>query len=391
MSNDTPNLSRTHLAALLWTSFATFTALYGLQPLLPLFAEHFAVTSQAASLIMTFGILPLAIAPVCYGYLLNMCTTRTLLLASVAVCAAGLCAQTLAVSFSVFLGLRALSCLLMPAIVLGVMTHIALFCPPNALQRTMTVYTTVAMIGGYGGRIGSGLVADAFGLHAVLALHTVLLLTTLPCLWGLARSATLRQGVFAPSHLIRVFRQPGLMALMLTGPLCIFAHAAVLNLAPFRMRELFPDAGGISMGLLYVPAFVCSLLGVFSKRVLNLLHGELATIRTGIALFLVSVFFIIIPDSSLALTACIFCTTAGFVLVYTTLPGVVNRASKAQKNMTNSVYLTMYYALSALGTWLPILLYSHHGIEVYVASLLAASGLALALTRHSAHLVPDKG
>ena len=59
--------------------FAAYVALYGLQPLLPAFGQTFHVSNQAASLIMTLGILPLGLAPVCYGYILNMCTTRTLI------------------------------------------------------------------------------------------------------------------------------------------------------------------------------------------------------------------------------------------------------------------------------------------------------------------------
>lgn len=73
--------------------------------------------------------------------------------------------------------------------------------------------------------------------------------------------------------------------------------------------------------------------------------------------------------------------TTGFVLVYTTLPGVVNRMSLAEKNMTNGVYLSVYYTFSALGTWLPVMVYSHFGIVSYVLCLTGVFALALSLVR----------
>ena len=82
--------------------------------------------------------------------------------------------------------------------------------------------------------------------------------------------------------------------------------------------------------------------------------------------------------------------TAGFVLVYTTLPGVVNRVSLSPKNMTNSVYLSVYYSLSALGTWLPILVYSNFGIGMYVCTLLLVFFLALGLAQKHIHLSLEK-
>ncbi len=373
-------LKKSEFLVLLWTVFAAFVALYGLQPLLPAFGQAFQISNQAASLLMTLGILPLGLAPVCYGYILNLCTTRTLIVFSVGLCAASILISLLATSFAVFLALRALAALMIPAIVLGVMTHIATFEVPEKMQRTMTIYTTVTMFGAFGGRIGSGLVANALGLEAVLVVHGALLLTTLPFVCRLPKSPTLQRDVFSPKHVLKVLRQPHLLALMSIGPLCIFAHASVLNMAPFHLRELLPDAGPFIMGLLYAPAFVCTMLGVFSKCVLKILHGEMQTIRAGVLIFIISVLFVLF-DTPLSLFVSIFGMTAGFVLVYTTLPGVVNRVSLSPKNMTNSVYLSIYYSMSALGTWLPILVYSNFGIGSYVCTLIIVFFLALGLAQ----------
>lgn len=60
---------------------------------------------------------------------------------------------------------------------------------------------------------------------------------------------------------------------------------------------------------------------------------------------------------------------------------MVNRTSRAEKNMTNGVYLSVYYTFSALGTWLPVLLYSHCGMLTYVLCLTGVFALALSLVQ----------
>ena len=101
MTND-HILKKGEFLVLLWTVFAAYVVLYGLQPLLPAFGQAFHVSNQAASLIMTLGILPLGLAPVCYGYILNLCTTRTLIVASTSLCAASILLSLFATSFAVF-------------------------------------------------------------------------------------------------------------------------------------------------------------------------------------------------------------------------------------------------------------------------------------------------
>ena len=164
-----------------------------------------------------------------------------------------------------------------------------IFQMPVSYTHLMAIYTTTTMFGAFLGRIGSGFITSWLGWQAAFLTYALLLGFALPCLLLLQRTRSTQHDVFSPAHLLGVLRQPGLLLLMLIGPLCIFAHASVLNLAPFRMRELLPDAGSWATGLLYVPAFICSLLGIFSKKIIRLLHGEMRTIRCGVLLFLASV------------------------------------------------------------------------------------------------------
>lgn len=99
MRSPAPSLGKVEFLVLLWTTFAAFAALYGPQPLLPVIQQHFGVGSQSASLLMTLAILPLGLAPVCYGYILNLCSTRRLLQLTTALCALVLLAASFTTAF----------------------------------------------------------------------------------------------------------------------------------------------------------------------------------------------------------------------------------------------------------------------------------------------------
>ena len=99
MRSPAPSLGKVEFLVLLWTTFAAFATLYGPQPLLPVIQQHFRVGSQSASLLMTLAILPLGLAPVCYGYILNLCGTRRLLQLTTALCALVLLAASFTTAF----------------------------------------------------------------------------------------------------------------------------------------------------------------------------------------------------------------------------------------------------------------------------------------------------
>lgn len=218
MRSPAPSLGKVEFLVLLWTTFAAFAALYGPQPLLPVIQQHFGVGSQSASLLMTLAILPLGLAPVCYGYILNLCSTRRLLQLTTALCALVLLAASFTTAFWQLLALRTLTGLLVPAILLALMTHISLHSRQESLQRAMAIYTTTTMFGAFLGRIGSGFITSWLGWQAAFLTYALLLGSALPCLLLLQRTRSAQHDVFSPAHLLGVLRQPGLLLLILIAP-----------------------------------------------------------------------------------------------------------------------------------------------------------------------------
>ncbi|MEG6552016.1 MFS transporter, partial [Desulfocurvibacter africanus] len=103
------------LIAILTTTVAVVCSLYAPQPIQRVLAAHFGVGLQTSALFITVALLPLSIAPLAYGLLLERIQARRMLMVSVL----GLALATTALAFCdglrPFLALRFAQGLLIPA------------------------------------------------------------------------------------------------------------------------------------------------------------------------------------------------------------------------------------------------------------------------------------
>ena len=67
------------MAAILFTTVLALSALYVPQPLLPVLSAEFGVSRETAALLTTISFIPLSLAPLFYGALLESVSTRKML------------------------------------------------------------------------------------------------------------------------------------------------------------------------------------------------------------------------------------------------------------------------------------------------------------------------
>lgn len=110
------------------TTMLSFAALYAPQALLPLFAASYDVTAGRAALLITGALVPLSIAPLSYGYLLESVSAArvlrgaVLLLAAAVAVFAGMGVLVPGDRFAVLVGLRCGQGLAFPAVFTALMT-----------------------------------------------------------------------------------------------------------------------------------------------------------------------------------------------------------------------------------------------------------------------------
>jgi MFS transporter, YNFM family, putative membrane transport protein len=166
-----------HLLIIQYCTVLVMAALYAPQPLLPVLATAFDVSEARASLLITVTLLPLAVAPIAYGFLLQRVSARRLLMVSIWVLAGSQAGIYFAAHFDLLLLLRLVQGLAIPAMLTGLMTYLGASAGPGRIARVMAVYVASTVMGGFLGRALSGMISATFGWRwsfMAFALATVL-------------------------------------------------------------------------------------------------------------------------------------------------------------------------------------------------------------------------
>ena len=77
----------------------------------------------------------------------------------------------------------------------------------------------------------------------------------------------------------------------------------------------------------------------------------------------------VIPQSIVSGFIAMFVFCGGMFLVHTSLSGLVNHMSKHHKGIVNGNYIASYYLGGTAGTWLPTIVYSHYGWNIFILVL----------------------
>ncbi len=140
--------------------------MYATQPLQPLLAKEFDINMIQASQFTAVIMFSLAIAPIIYGYVLeSICPKKMLFIASVILLVTNLI-LSYSNSYEMFLTIRVIESLVIPAIITSCMSILANSDKKN-VKYNMAIYVAATVFGGMVGRVVSGFIATEFGWRAV--------------------------------------------------------------------------------------------------------------------------------------------------------------------------------------------------------------------------------
>ncbi len=148
--------------ALFLSGFATFSLLYCVQPLMPLFAHDFNITPAASSLSLSVSTGFLAFAIFCAAAVSERFGRRTLMFASLLGSALCTIASALVPDWHMLLVIRALQGLLLGGVPAVAMTYLAEEIDPRGLGASMGLYIAGNAFGGMAGRVIAGTLAEYF-------------------------------------------------------------------------------------------------------------------------------------------------------------------------------------------------------------------------------------
>ncbi|NOR49897.1 MAG: MFS transporter [Desulfuromonadales bacterium] len=373
------------MAAILFTTILALSALYVPQPLLPVLTAEFGVARETAALLTTVAFIPLSLAPLFYGVLLETVSARRMLRLAVLLLAITEGLMFVVEPFAGLMVLRLVQGLLIPAMLTSLMTYTAQVTAKSDLARAMAWYIAATILGGFAGRAFSGLIASL--LHwrfSFLFLGFALLV------------AWFWLGRIADANSVRVAR-PDMKAIgkVLTDPIvrtayamvfCFFlVFAAMMNYLPFRLTELSPNADEFRIGLAYLGYLMGIVVSLNAVRIHQRCGGAERAMVGGLAFFILALLVMAVPQVA-ALVGGMFLLCGASFLTHATATGYLNRHMSQYKGVVNGLYVAFYYGGGAVGSYLPGYVYRGFGWSGFVAVLIVVLLVALLLAVRLSHL-----
>jgi MFS transporter, YNFM family, putative membrane transport protein len=345
---------------LLTTTILSFCSLYLPQPILPVLARTFEVSRTDAALLVGITLMPLAVAPIIYGYFLQSISARRLLLIALSLMAVSQIVFALAPSYPVALASRLLLGLALPAAFTAVMTMIAATAPPERVREAMGVYVATTIVGGFVGRALGGMLSAAWDWRAPFVVMAVLLVLNVALLTRLASDSGTnfaRPGLRSIGHAVST---PHFRYSFLTIFCVFFVFAGILNNLPFRLEEIDPTIRESDIAMIYTGYLVGVLAALGAARISNLVGGERRGLWLALGVFFIATALFTVP-SFLFILANVFAFSIGMFAVHSLLSALVNQHAGDHRSVVNGLYIAIYYSGGSLGAWLPSWLYSKVG------------------------------
>lgn len=370
----------------------TFTAFYAPQPLLPLLAAHYQISESAVALLISVTMLPLSIAPIAYGFLLQSVKAKHILV----IASAGLALTSFMLAtgpgYYAFLVLRLLQGLLLPAMMTALMTYVATTAASENLSRAMARYVAMTVAGGFLGRAFSGQVTELVGWQSMFGVLGLLLALLALGLCWLKGEPTAGFGRLRLRELSSVLRIPGLVPVYITIFCAFFVFASLLNYLPFRLAQISGEMGPGRISLMYSGYLMGIVVALGSGRLVKWLASEQRAVLLGLGLYVTATLLFLLPSVPL-LFATMFLFCAGMFTIHSVLPGIVNRLAPAHRSVVNGLYISAYYLGGVLGSFLPGYLLRAGGWSAFLVGLVLVLFIATAavFAMHRSPRVPSAG
>jgi len=370
--------------ALFMAGFATFSLLYCVQPLLPVFADEFKVSPAESSLALSLSTGTLAFAIAAAGAFSQALGRRGLMFVSLVLAAACQLVAGLVSSWHALLIARTLEGVMLAGVPAVAMAYLSEEIDPRHLGKTMGLYVAGTAFGGMAGRVGMGLLTEFLAWRPamlVVAAYCLVAAVGFRFLVPPSRNFVRRPG-FDPAFHLRAFGKH-----LASGPLrriyavCFISMSifvAVFNYMTFRLTDApyLLSQGAVSL------IFLAYGFGIASSSIGGALSDKFGGRPLLLAAFTIILAGILVSlHGSLATIFLSVCLVAvGHFIGHAVSSGSVGPAAGQDKGHAASLYFVFYYLGSSIsgtaGGW-----FWHHGGWPSVAGFtgtLALGGLVFA-------------
>ncbi|MDD2508344.1 MAG: MFS transporter [Aliarcobacter skirrowii] len=346
---------KSNLLIIIYGLIVTMSVMYATQPLQPLLATKFEVTITEASLFTAVILFFLAVAPIIYGYILEkVCAKKMLINASIVLLITNIFLG-LSNSYELFLFFRVCEALVIPAILTSLMSILANIDKDN-IKFNMSIYVAGTVFGGLVGRVFSGFIATTFSYEYVFYSLSFAIFISILLIKKLNFNG--EANIIKPkiSDVLNILKDRRFVIVYFVMFCIFFVFSGVLNVLPFRAKELSSDFSEFQIALLYLGYGMGILVSLNSKKIVNFFKGEINTILYATIFFIFTISSLFI-ENILYLFLLLFLVCIGMFTAHTVSTQLANSMQKSQKSLTSGMYLTFYYLGGATGSLVPSMIY----------------------------------
>lgn len=342
--------------ALFLAAFSTFALLYSVQPLLPIFADEFAIDAGASSLSLSVSTAVLAVSMLLASWVADRWGRKHVIVASLLLAALLQLLVVIMPGWAGVLAARAALGLALSGIPAVAMAYLGEEMSPEAFGLGMGLYIGGNAIGGMAGRLLVGILADLTTWRSALTVLGLLVLVWMAVVWWLLpapkHSPASRAGHgpagFARSIAVQ-FRDAGLPWLFAVSFLCMGAFVTVYNYTGFRLSAPPYALSHSAISLI----FLLYLLGTGSSTWIGALAGRIG--RRKVLWLMIVVMAVGLAATCLSplpvVILGIAVVTFGFFGAHSIASSWVGRRARQGKAQASALYLFAYYlGSSVLGT-----------------------------------------
>jgi MFS transporter, YNFM family, putative membrane transport protein len=342
--------SARHLAVGL-AGYCAFVNLYSPQAILPLLSHEFSASAAEVSTIITVSTLAVAVTAPFTGAVADVLGRKRVIVAAMLVLVVPTVMVGLATSLSALIFWRAVQGLVLPPIFAVTVAYIGDEWPPHEATTAAGIYSSGSSLGGFSGRLITGLLADLVGwrygfmsLAAIAFAGAIAVAILLPHERKFVRS----QGLLASGRqMLAHFRNGQLVATYAVGFGVLFNFICTFTYVSFHLAAAPYNLSAGWLGAIFVVYLTGSVLTPLTGWAVGRFGRRPFMVRV-IALWVAGIALTLAPSLTLIILGLAISAGCGLICQAVST-GYVTTTAKAGRSSAVGLYVTCFYAGGSFG------------------------------------------
>ncbi|AAM68103.1 MFS transporter [Buchnera aphidicola] len=331
--------------------FSSFSILYCVQSILPVFSKQFCLTATESSLSLSAATATMSIGTLFIGPLSDRIGRKSIMSSSLLIAAVLTIICSISNNWTVIVFLRALTGLALSGVVAVAMTYIVEEVHPNSVSFCMGLYISGNTIGGCSGRILSSILAEYFSWHiAFIVIGFFSLMSSCLFLYFLPSSKNFYPISIDFNKFLKNFylhlKNPTLLILFAIGFMLMGSFITIFNYISYRLMlsPFFLSSSNIGfLSIIY-------LTGVYSSPKAGILinqYNRSSILRIALLLMILGLLMTQYNEIFIIILGLVI-FSSGFFASHSIASSWIGFHAKIAKVQATSLYLFFYYLGSSI-------------------------------------------